>query len=308
MASTYSTRLRLELMANGDQSGTWGTTNNTNIGTLLEEAISGYSSIALSDANTTLSANNGATDQARQMMLRFTGTLTAARNITVPSSSKLYLVHNATTGGFALNFKTSGGASVAVPNGSKAFVYCDGTDCFIAPNTVYMTGTGLLGSSSGAGAATIIDISTLTEDTAPAPASDFLLSYDASASALKKIYHKSVKPIESFIIALGDETTNITTGGDKARFCLPYNFTVTEVKGSLSYTGSSQTVFDVNAGGSTILSTKCTVASGQFNSESSTQAVVSVPTLAAGALISIDIDTAGTNAKGAKVAIIGYKT
>ena len=64
MASTYSTSLRLELMATGDQSGTWGDTTNTNLGTLLEQAITGVLSVAQGDATLTLTSTDGASDQA----------------------------------------------------------------------------------------------------------------------------------------------------------------------------------------------------------------------------------------------------
>jgi len=127
MASTYSSRLRLELMASGEQSGSWGTKTNTNLGTLIEEAIAGYESIATGDANVTLTTSNGATDQARKAMLKFTGTLTATRNIIVPSVSKLYLIHNACTG-YSLYIKTSAGNGVYIQPDQKSLVYCDGTD------------------------------------------------------------------------------------------------------------------------------------------------------------------------------------
>ena len=65
MSSTYSPNLRLELIANGEQSGTWGNTTNTNLGTLLEQAITGITTIAMSDVDVTLTTTNGATDQAR---------------------------------------------------------------------------------------------------------------------------------------------------------------------------------------------------------------------------------------------------
>jgi len=153
MASAYSSRLRLELMGSGDQTGTWGTTTNTNLGTLLEEAISGYSTVAMSDANTTLTANNGSTDQARQMMLKFTGTLTASRNIVVPTSSKLYFVENATTGGFSLVVKTTAGSGITVPAGMKTVLYCDGTNVVDAVS--WLSALTVSGAASVGGAATI---------------------------------------------------------------------------------------------------------------------------------------------------------
>lgn len=128
MASTYSTSLRLELMATGDQSGTWGDTTNTNLGTLLEQAITGYLSKAMADADQTLTNLNGASDEARNAVLNLTGALTAARNVVVPTANKTYLVRNSTTGNFPVTVKTSAGTGVAVYPGQTRWVACDGTN------------------------------------------------------------------------------------------------------------------------------------------------------------------------------------
>lgn len=129
MASTFSTSLRLELMATGDQSGTWGDTTNTNLGTLLEQAITGVLSVAQGDvANLTLTSLDGASDQARNAVINVTGALTAARNVVVPTANKLYLAKNSTTGGYAVTFKTSAGTGVSVAAGTAQWVYCDGTN------------------------------------------------------------------------------------------------------------------------------------------------------------------------------------
>jgi microcystin-dependent protein len=161
MSSTYSDRLRIELMAAGDQSGTWGDTTNTNLGTLIEEAIAGFSEITMSDANKTLSANNGATDEARQMILKFSGgSLTATRDIIIPSKEKLYVIHNATSGSQSLQIKTASSSStVTIANGKTTVVYCDATDVFLAITNVPASnlsgavaiangGTGLTGAGS----------------------------------------------------------------------------------------------------------------------------------------------------------------
>lgn len=161
MASTYSNRLRIELMGAGDQSGTWGTTTNTNLGTLIEEAIAGFLDITMSDGNHTLTAQDGATDQARQMILKFSGgSLTATRDIIIPSKQKLYVMHNATTGSQSLRIKTASSSStVTIPNGKTTVVYCDATDVFLAVNDVPVSnlsgsvaiangGTGLTGAGS----------------------------------------------------------------------------------------------------------------------------------------------------------------
>lgn len=129
MASTYSPNLRLELIGTGEQQGTWGTTTNTNLGTLLEEAIGGYVSVTVSDVgSTTLSTNNGSADQSRNAVINLTGTITAARNVICPAIEKLYVVKNATTGGFSVTFKVSGQTGVTIPNGETYFLYVDGID------------------------------------------------------------------------------------------------------------------------------------------------------------------------------------
>jgi hypothetical protein len=140
-------------MANGDQSGTWGTTNNTNLGTLIEEAIAGWESIATGDTDVTLTTNNGSSDQARKAMLKFTGTLTANRNVIVPAVSKIYFIDNACSGSFSLIVKPSAGTGVTVPNGTKTVVYCDGTNVVSAINwlSALTLGTALPVASGGTG-------------------------------------------------------------------------------------------------------------------------------------------------------------
>ena len=119
MSSTYSTSLKLELIGTGDQSGTWGSTTNTNLGTLLEQAVAGVSGGTYvsgtypvvnfsSDADLTLTSNNGAVDQARSAVLvaTSTGSLTATRSIIAPSGgSKIYIIKNSTTGGQSIQIK-----------------------------------------------------------------------------------------------------------------------------------------------------------------------------------------------------------
>jgi hypothetical protein len=141
MPSSYSPNLRLELIAPGEQTGAWGGTTNTNLGTLIEQAISGVTTVSMTDANLTLSANSGAVDQARSMALVFTSSvsLTATRAVTCPSVPKLYVLRNATTGGQAITF-TAGAGSVVVPNGASVIVVCDGTDVRLAIDTFTTSG------------------------------------------------------------------------------------------------------------------------------------------------------------------------
>lgn len=130
MASTYSPSLRIELIGTGEQSGLWGDTTNNNLGGLIEQAITGYQSISMVDADYTLTALNGSIDQARNAVIQFTsiGSLTATRTVFIPAVEKTYVIKNATTGGQSITIKTSGGTGLTIISGGTTFLYCDGTD------------------------------------------------------------------------------------------------------------------------------------------------------------------------------------
>lgn len=128
--TTFSTALKLELPGDGQQSGTWGQTTNKNLGTLLEQAITGVQTITMLDANYTLTNLNGVSDESRNAVLVVGGTNSAIRSVIVPSTNKLYTVKNNTTGGFAILVKTSGGSGFSVQNGQSVNVYCDGTEVY----------------------------------------------------------------------------------------------------------------------------------------------------------------------------------
>lgn len=130
MASTYSESLKLELIGDGDQSGTWGSTTNRNLGTLLEQAITGVKVITMVNANYVLTNFNGVSDEARNAVLVVQGTNSAIRQVVAPLEQKLYVVYNNTSGGYAITIGASSGAVISVPNGVTAQVYCDGTNFY----------------------------------------------------------------------------------------------------------------------------------------------------------------------------------
>lgn len=131
MASTFSA-LKIELIGTGDQSGTWGVTTNTNLGTALEEAIVGYATANFtSDADLTLGyTDSNSTQTFRNLVLNVTSgvSLSTTRNLIVPTIEKPYYIFNNTTGGQSIVVKTASGTGVTVPNGSKVLVYGDGTN------------------------------------------------------------------------------------------------------------------------------------------------------------------------------------
>ena len=125
MASTYSP-LKIELIGTGDQSGTWGTTTNTNLGTAIEQAITGSGDVAFSSADVTLTLTNTNTSQtARNLRLNLTGTSGGARNLTVPDIEKFYIVAN----GLAddVTVKNTTGTTYTVPAGTTGQVFSTGT-------------------------------------------------------------------------------------------------------------------------------------------------------------------------------------
>jgi hypothetical protein len=140
--TTYTSKLRLSKPTTGELFGTWGNEVNSGITNGVDDAIAGRVVVTHNNnANYTLTANNGAADEARNAVLRITGTLTAARNVVCPTQPKLYIVENATTGGFAITLKTLAGSGVSVANGAAAMLRCDGTDVV---EWIPVTGTGSL--------------------------------------------------------------------------------------------------------------------------------------------------------------------
>ena len=160
MASTFSS-LKIELIATGEQSGTWGSTTNTNLGTALEEAITGSASIPFSSANVELTlTDTNATQAARNLRLNLTGTSGGARNLFVPAIEKQYIVKNGLADTVTItNGTIAGGATgtgVAVAAGTSVVVFNDGTNIertSTAAGTVtdvtVATANGLAGTSSG---------------------------------------------------------------------------------------------------------------------------------------------------------------
>ena len=136
MTSTYSTNLKLNLMGTGDQSGTWGSTTNTNLGTLIEEAIVGYVTQTVTDSAspTTLTIPNGASSNGRNYVIELTGVLTANRTVEVPAVDKPYIFYNNTTGGYTVTVKVSGQTGVTIKAGKKAIVYTNSTDVIEVAN------------------------------------------------------------------------------------------------------------------------------------------------------------------------------
>lgn len=126
MASTWSA-LKFELITTGEQSGTWGDTTNTNIGTAIEEAIVGSADVTFASGTVTLTLTDVNTTQtARNLRLNLIGTTGGARDLIVPAIEKFYIVNN--TCADTVTVKNSTGSGVAVPSGKTMVVYNNATN------------------------------------------------------------------------------------------------------------------------------------------------------------------------------------
>jgi len=131
MASSYSNDIKLELMVTGEKAGLWGNITNTNL-QILEQAASGYLSLAVGAADVNLVLTDGATSNGKNLYFKLTGTLTGNRVVTMPDSSeRVFVVEDATDRSishYTLTVKTFSGTGVNLPVGSKTLLYSDGTN------------------------------------------------------------------------------------------------------------------------------------------------------------------------------------
>jgi len=131
MASSYSTDLKLELMVTGENAGTWGDKTNTNLN-LVQQAIAGYEPVTVNGTGTTtLVMSDAQISNARNVVIKFTGTITDNINVTIPDGiEKTYIIQNSTTGSFTVQFKTVSGTGftfAAADKGTRV-CYSDGTN------------------------------------------------------------------------------------------------------------------------------------------------------------------------------------
>jgi hypothetical protein len=134
MASTFSPSLRIELIGAGEQAGTWNTTTNTNLGTIIESAIAGYVAVSVTSANQAFTASDGAADQARNAVIALTTSTSAPFAVYAPPQEKTYIIYNTTAytatiyNSTVLGNTTAAGLGVAVLAGTKVLMFSDGTN------------------------------------------------------------------------------------------------------------------------------------------------------------------------------------
>ena len=226
MASSTSSDLKLELITTGEKAGTWGTITNTNL-QILEQAASGYLSLAVGSADVALALDNFAVSNGKNLYFKLTGTLTANRTVTMPDSAeRVFVVEDATarsSSNYTLTVKTVSGTGVTIPVGAKVVLYSDGTNISSGPITkgyytipgayTAVNGDQLLINTSGGGIGTPVTV-TLPASPAVGDEVHFIDSGNAFGSNNLTIARNS-QPI------LGT-AANLTVSTNGAAFTLVY--------------------------------------------------------------------------------------
>jgi len=166
MTTSYTSRIRLAKQGDGDNPNSWGTVLNDGVISLVDDAIAGYTTISIGSAATvTLSAVDGAEDQARYAFLEVAGSVGGTFDdivIQIPSNSKSYVINNKvsanTTASDTVKIKTASGSGYTIPFGAIGLVVCDGTSVY-ATNAVGL-GLGTAASADiGVCATNVADVS-----------------------------------------------------------------------------------------------------------------------------------------------------
>jgi len=132
MASSYSADLKLELMATGEKSGTWGDITNTNL-IILQQAIAGYEAVSIAGGaqTTALTFSNGLISNGKNAIIELTGTITGNQIVTIADGiEKNYVIKNSTSGAFTVQFKTASGTGPTWSTTDKGVktLYSNGTN------------------------------------------------------------------------------------------------------------------------------------------------------------------------------------
>ena len=194
MASTYTTRIRLEKQEDGANPNSWGTVLNQNVIDLVDDAIAAYTTVSLSAIDVTLTNIDGQADQARSAFIELQGALTADVNVVIPAKSKGYFIRNKTTRSSAetTKIKTLAGAGTAVGFNGDGWFICDGVSVH-QPNA---TGLGL-------GTAANLDFGTADANLIPVSTADirFVRASVASTITASKTF---TAPVIAPVVSLTD--------------------------------------------------------------------------------------------------------
>jgi len=287
MASTYSA-LKIELIGTGEQSGTWGTTTNTNLGdAALGEAITGSADVAFSSADVTVTlTDTNASQSARNLRLNLTGTTGGARSLILGSGcqiEKFYLINN--TCADAITVKNTTGTGIAVPAGKATLVYNNGTNVVDAATyfssltlgsalPVASGGTGVT-SSTGTVAVVLSNTPTLVTPVLGVATATSInkmaITAPATSSTLAVADGKTLTASNSLTLA-GTDSTTITfpaSSATVAGLAIAQSFTAKQ-----TFTGATGSLASAFINATETATISATAATGTINYDATTQSVL----------------------------------
>lgn len=132
MASTYTTRIRLEKQGDGENPNSWGAILNQNVIDLVDDAVAAYTTVVVSSVDVTLTTADGTSDQARSAFLELSGTVSANLNVIIPEQSKGFIVNDKTTrqNSASITLKTDAGTGFEITQGAVAHIISDSVSVY----------------------------------------------------------------------------------------------------------------------------------------------------------------------------------
>jgi predicted membrane GTPase involved in stress response len=220
MPSTFSTDLKLELMATGENAGTWGTKTNTNLD-LVQQSIAGFQEIDVASSDVTLSMSNGTLSNARNMVIKFIGTLATDRVVNFPSGIDKYfsVIDGTTHSGNSLTFKVTGQSGFKLCQGNKYICHANGTD-IVKDHEEKVWRTINAAETIQSGAQLFVDTSS-SAVTVTLPASP-LVGDEVTFLDSKYTFDTNNLSVDRNSNKLLNNTTNLTVGVEGAAFTLVY--------------------------------------------------------------------------------------
>jgi hypothetical protein len=241
VASTYS-NLKIQLMATGENSGTWGNVTNANLGTAIEQALVETATVTFASNNVTLTlTDSNSAQNARALRLNLTGTTAGARDLIVPAIQKPYIVNNGTAD--TITVKVSGQTGIAVPAGKSMLLYNTGTDVGLAFNRVVadvvgdVVGGNISGNISGNGAGiTAMNASEITTGSLA----------NARTSASSSNGASTIVARDASGNFAGNVITSVNTNASSAFNLTNWTFTQNSTTLSIRYNGVAKLSIDTN--------------------------------------------------------------
>ena len=263
MVSSYTTRIRLEKQGDGENPNSWGTVLNQNVIDLVDEAIAAYTTVVVSSADVTLTANDGTTDQSRSPFLELSGTVSASLNVLVPQKSKSYVINDKTTrqNSAAITLKTAAGTGSTVAAGSRKMFLCDTVSVF---GLDYLTADTTTGFAKLSVANTFTEANTFNKAVAFASAVGFATSVSATNIFVTSIAANSMQVSSALFTAdvcVNGPATFVSTATFSGQLVIP-PVTLTDAA-SIALDLSTATTFFVSLAGNRTLGNGANAQPGQ---------------------------------------------